>query len=95
MIGYQYRISFFSKLEASVAQQKCTIGALHIDMLHSDMLHMTQVHATLHAGRKSYAVGQGSMPTCHMDIIQLYQLLCGNFSYLQCGFMRDCRRLML
>ena len=78
-----------------MAQQKCTIGALHIDMLHSDMLHMTQVHATLHAGRKSYAVGQGSMPTCHMDIIQLYQLLCGNFSYLQCSFMRDCRRLML
>ena len=71
------------------------IDMLHIDMLHIDMLHMTQVHATLHAGRKSYTVGQGSVPTCHMNIIQLYQLLSGNFSYLQCGFIRDCRRLML
>ncbi len=30
------------------------------------------VHATLHASNKGYAFGQGSMPTCHVDIIKCY-----------------------
>ncbi len=30
------------------------------------------VHATLHASNKGYAFGQGSMPTCHVDVIKCY-----------------------
>ena len=74
--------------------QNALVGALHIGMLHIVMLHMTQVHAA-HMLAVAVHVGAGSMPTCHVDIIQLYQFLCGDFSYLQCSFMRDCMRLML
>ena len=37
--------------------------------LFSSLLH---VHVTLHASNKGYAFGQGSMPTCHADIIKCY-----------------------
>ncbi len=100
MIAYQHRTFFLSMWVASVAQQ--TAGAKMHLLVCCTLTCCTLTCYTWHRCMQPYMpaikamhFGQGSMPTCHMDIIQLYQFLCGNFSYLKCGFMRDCRWLML